>query len=100
MPGSLDPLGPVTITARDIYDAVIETRGQVGRLVDQVATMANDLADHEARLRRLEDVRPGPRISELYERVRGIEARLFPLPVLAVLLAAASLGVAIFAQGR
>lgn len=86
-----DPLGPVTITARDIYDALISLQEKVGRLVDQGASNADDIRDHEARLRVVEDARPGPRIKDLETRVRAVEARLWPLPAAAVLLSLAAL---------
>lgn len=89
MPG-IDPLGPVVITARDIYDAVVSTRDQVGRMADQVAALAGDVSDHETRLRALEDVRPGPRLADLAADVRDIKARQWPLPAAALVVAAAS----------
>lgn len=90
-----DPLGPVLITARDVYDVVVATRDQVGRLVDQVGDVKGDVVDHETRLRRLEDVRPQPRIASLEERLRGVEARLWPLPALALLMSAGSVALTV-----
>lgn len=92
---SSDPLGPVVITSRDIYDALIRLQETVSRLVDQNVGHADDIRDHETRLRAVEDVRPAPRIKDLEERVRGVEARLWPLPAASLLIAAASLAVAL-----
>lgn len=89
MPGA-DPLGPVVITARDIYDAVVSTRDQVGRMADQVAALAGDVSDHETRLRSLEDVRPGPRLADLAADVRDLKARQWPLQAAGLLLSGAA----------
>ena len=67
-----DPLGPVVITSRDIYDALIRLQETVGRLVDQGVGHTDDIRDHEQRLRSLERGR-------------------WPLPSLALLLSAAAL---------
>jgi TolA-binding protein len=76
---SSEPLGPVTIGAREIYDELRSVSGKVDQLgskVDQVASahedMRADLTDHEARIRVLERGR-------------------WPLPSLAALIALASL---------
>jgi len=90
-----DPLGSVVITARDIYDALIRLQEAVSRLVDQSVGHADDIRDHETRLRTVEDVRPAPRIKELEERMRAVEARQWPLPAASLLIAVASLGVAL-----
>jgi hypothetical protein len=57
----LDPLGPVTIGAREIYDQLLATDRKVDGIRGEVAQVANghgeltkDLADHEARIRNLE----------------------------------------------
>ena len=67
-----DPLGPVSITAREIYDRVV----LIGALVERVSLQLTDLAsrasDHEQRLRRLESGR-------------------WPLPALAALLSLAAI---------
>ncbi|HEY9415613.1 MAG TPA: hypothetical protein VIQ30_12695 [Pseudonocardia sp.] len=67
-----DPLGPVVITSRDIYDALVRLTETVNKLVGQDAGHTADLHDHEQRLRALERGR-------------------WPLPALAVLLSAAAL---------
>ncbi len=73
---SLEPLGGVTITSREIYDAVVRLTGRVDVLITQQGEASKDLQDHENRLRVLERAR-------------------WPLPSLAALLAVASLAVAI-----
>jgi hypothetical protein len=64
--------GPVVITARDVYDAVILLKSQVERLVDQNIEMSGDVKDHEQRIRTLERAR-------------------WPLPTLSALIAVAAL---------
>lgn len=64
-------LGPVVITAREVYDAVMSLKGSVDKLVDQHADAEKQLGDHEARLRVLERAR-------------------WPLPSLAVLVSLAA----------
>lgn len=83
-----DPLGPVHIGAREIYDKLLDVGGKVDRLdgkVEQTAgahsEMAKDLSDHEARLRTLERSR-------------------WPLPSLAALVALASLILALITLTR
>lgn len=67
-----DPLGPVLITSREIYDQLVRVAAAVDRVSNQLVDMAQDLHDHETRLRALERAR-------------------WPLPALAVLVAMASL---------
>jgi hypothetical protein len=67
-----DPLGPVVITAREIYDQLIRVAAAVERLVGQLDEQARDVHDHETRLRSLERGR-------------------WPLPALAVLVSIAAL---------
>ncbi|WP_213452904.1 hypothetical protein [Rhizomonospora bruguierae] len=100
-----DPLGPVQITPRDIYDQMVAVRDQmvavrsaVERLADRAESTSRDLTDHEQRLRLVEDVRPGPRIRDLEERMRSVEARLWPLPTVSVLLALAALALSIITR--
>lgn len=85
----LDPLGPVQIGAREIYDQLLQTDRKVDAVRSEVAQVARahgelvaDLTDHEARIRTLERGR-------------------WPLPSVAALIALASLIVAIwsFIQG-
>jgi len=89
---SADPLGPVQISARDIYDELRGVRVLVERLADRLESTAQNVNDHEQRLRQIEDVRPGPRIKDLEERMRLVEARQWPLPTVSVLIALAALG--------
>ncbi len=76
-----DPLGPVVVTAREIYDQLVRLTTAVGDLASQLgqvvtsqaelkAEVKGDFADHETRLRSLERGR-------------------WPLPALAVLISAA-----------
>ncbi|WP_435109916.1 hypothetical protein [Nocardiopsis synnemataformans] len=53
-----DPFSGV-ITARDVYDVVRETQGDVRRSLDRLTTVENAQADHETRLRALERWRWG-----------------------------------------
>ena len=89
---SQDPLGPVQISARDIYDELRGVRVLVERLADRLESTAQSVTDHEQRLRQIEDVRPGPRIQDIEARLRAVEARQWPLPTLSVLIALAALG--------
>lgn len=75
MSGAPDPVGPVTIGAREIYDLLVDLRGQVSRLADQHAGTTDDVKDHEA-------------------RIRSLERRQWPLPTLAVLVSVAAIVVA------
>lgn len=59
-----EPLGPVVIGPREIYDAVVRLQGSVDRLADQQAAVRVELADHEQRLRAGERLRwPLPALS-------------------------------------
>lgn len=77
--GAPDPLGPVVITPRDIYEALIRLTETVNRLVDQSASHVEDIRDHEARIRTLERAR-------------------WPLPSLAVVVSIASLAIPLVAH--
>jgi len=74
-----DPLGPIVITSREVYDAVVRLTGRVDVLISQQTTHQAEIADHENRLRVLERAR-------------------WPLPSLAVVVALGSLGVTLFAR--
>lgn len=84
-------LGPVEITAREIYDRVV----LVGALVERVSLQLTDLgtktADHEQRLRDLEAHRLGERVDDHDQRLRRLESGRWPLPALAVLVSVAAL---------
>ncbi|WP_427422651.1 hypothetical protein [Lysinibacillus fusiformis] len=73
----MEPLGGVIITSREIYDAVVRLTGRVDVLIEQQGQTQHDIQDHEGRLRSLEKGR-------------------WPLPSAALLVAIASVGVAIF----
>lgn len=62
----MDPLGGVTITSREIYDAVVRLTGRVDVLIEQQTRTASEVRDHEARLRTLERSRwPIPTVTAL-----------------------------------
>ncbi len=50
-------LGPIVITSREVYDAVVRLTGRVDVLIAQQQVMAASDADHESRLRVLERAR-------------------------------------------
>lgn len=70
------PLNGVTITAREIYDAVVRLTGRVDVLIEQQTATRGQVQDQEARLRSLERAR-------------------WPLPAASVLIALAALGAAV-----
>lgn len=72
-----DPLGPVYIGAREIYDKLVIVDASVRRVSDQITDLAQDVKDHEVRLRALEKAR-------------------WPLPALAILVSMASLALTMF----
>lgn len=75
-----DPgMGPITITAREVYDAVVRLTGRVDVLISQQSTTQGEVQDHESRLRSLEKAR-------------------WPLPSVAVLLSITALLVPIFSR--
>ena len=67
-----DPLGPVIIGAREIYDSLQKAVGLLERSINRIDDHDGDLKDHETRLRALERAR-------------------WPLPTLSVLVAIAAL---------
>jgi hypothetical protein len=67
-----DPLGPIVITAREVYDAVVRLTGRVDVLINQQSMTQQEVLDHETRLRSLEKAR-------------------WPLPSLALLLSVGAL---------
>ncbi|MFD6771063.1 hypothetical protein ACFWC6_33135 [Micromonospora chalcea] len=78
---SPDPIGPVLITSRDIYDALVRLTDTVNRLVSQDTSHVDDLRDHEQRLRSLERGR-------------------WPLPALAAVVSIAALILAALQYGN
>lgn len=78
MPGP-DPLGDplaVRITGREIYDAVVRLTGRVDVLIEQQTAIRQDVQDHE-------------------QRLRAVEARLWPLPAASLLVALTALAVGV-----
>lgn len=80
---ALDPLGPVTIGAREIYDQLIQTDrkvdkidGKVEQIDGKVDGVVAEVADHE-------------------NRIRSLERNRWPLPSLAALFGFASLVIAV-----
>jgi len=73
-----DPLGPVVIGAREVYDAVMRLTALVDRLSGQHTDAEGDLRDHEA-------------------RIRALERGRWPLPSLAALCGLAALVVSVLA---
>lgn len=69
---SSDPLGPVIIGAREIYDQLVRAVAAIERVSGQITDLAQDVHDHETRIRSLEKAR-------------------WPLPSLAVLVSVAAL---------
>lgn len=67
-----DPLGPIVVTSRDIYDELVRMRQAVDRLVDRHDALERDSQDHEA-------------------RIRSLERGRWPLPSIAAIAAIASL---------
>jgi hypothetical protein len=72
----MEPLGGVTITAREIYEAVIRLTGRVDVLIEQHADTRGDVKDHE-------------------ERLRSLERARWPLPSLAAIISLIALGVGV-----
>jgi hypothetical protein len=70
-----EPLGPVVIGAREIYDAVVRMGGKLDLVAEQHTETRAEVRDHEARIRVLERAR-------------------WPLPSLAALISIASLVIA------
>lgn len=66
----------VTITMREVYDAVLRLEGKVGVLTEQLTSSSHTLKDHE-------------------NRIRSIEKARWPLPTLSVLTSVAALVIAI-----
>lgn len=73
-----DPLGPVVVTARDIYEELVLVRRSVDQLVGDHQDAEEKLRDHEA-------------------RIRALERGRWPLPSLAALCALAAVVVSVLA---
>lgn len=74
-----DPMSGITITAREVYDAVVRLTGRVDVLIAQQGQTQQEVQDHESRLRSLERAR-------------------WPLPSAAALLSLAALIIPLFAR--
>lgn len=83
----MEPLGGITITAREIYDAVVRLTGRVDVLIVQHADMQQDLQQHEQRA--------DARYADHEGRLRSLEKARWPLPSLAAAVSIAALVVAI-----
>lgn len=85
-----DPLGPVVITGREIYDQMVRVGDAVaglGTKVDRLADAHNETkAQHQ---REIAEVKSDQLDHET--RIRSIERRLWPLPTLAILFSAGAL---------
>lgn len=90
-----DSLGSAQIGAQQIYDLALATSVKVDVLLTQHSELAKDSADHEVRIRAVEEVRAAGRLAKLEDDVDGLKARQWPLPAASLLIAAAALAVAI-----
>ena len=88
-----DPLGPVHIGAREIYDAVVRVGSAVERLTDQHADVERTVDQHDTQLRGLGGA--PERLVDHEDRLRVLESARWPLPAAGVLLALAALTVAV-----
>lgn len=92
-PHTTDPLGPVHIGAREIYDAVVRVGNAVERLTDQHADIERTVDQHDTQLRGLTGV--PDQITDHEGRLRVLESARWPLPAAGVLIALAALVVAL-----
>jgi len=83
----VEPLGGITITAREIYDAVVRLTGRVDVLIEQHNNLQADLQQHEQRA--------DGRHNDHETRLRALERARWPLPSAAVLVSVAALALAI-----
>lgn len=83
----MDPLGPVVITGREIYDAVVRLTGRVDVLIEQQNTTARDLQDHEKV--------SASTHADFESRLRSLERARWPLPSLAAAVSLAALAMTI-----
>jgi hypothetical protein len=72
-------LDPVTITGKEIYEAVVKLTGAVDRLAGMHDGTARTIRDHE-------------------DRLRVLEAARWPLPSLAIVVSLGALAAALFAR--
>lgn len=78
-----DPLGPVVITAREIYDQMVRVVAAVEKLIAGLEEQRRDLHDHQAVQQNQHQ--------DHESRLRALEKARWPLPALAVLVALAAL---------
>lgn len=83
----MEPLGGITITAREIYDAVVRLTGRVDVLIEQHNNVVSDLQQHEQRA--------DARYADHEGRLRSLEKARWPLPSLAAVVSVAALAVAV-----
>lgn len=93
VPHTTDPLGPVHIGAREIYDAVVRVGNAVERLTDQHADIERQVDQHDDQLRALTGT--PERLTDHEGRLRVLESARWPLPAAGVLIALAALAVAL-----
>ncbi|EEP73494.1 hypothetical protein MCAG_03821 [Micromonospora sp. ATCC 39149] len=86
-----DPLGPVQIGAREIYDAVVRVGTAVERLTDQHADIERTVDGHDEQLRLLTPV--PAQVIDHESRLRALESARWPLPAASLLVALAALAV-------
>lgn len=92
----LSPHVVVTITMREVYDAVLTLTGRVDAVLARQDETARDVADHETRLRALEQASvPPSAVARLDERTSALERARWPLPSLAALTALGALVLAL-----
>jgi hypothetical protein len=73
-----DPLGPVMITGREIYDAVMRLVGRVDVLIAQHDATVRDQQDHEKATAAAH--------TDFETRLRSLERRQWPLPTASMLI--------------
>ena len=86
----------ITITSREIYDAVVRLTGRVDVLIEQQSSTHSEVQDHENRLRSLEHVAASKESIQDHEgRLRSLERSRWPLPSVAVLLSLGAIVIAL-----
>lgn len=79
----MDPLGPVVITAREIYDQGARTAELVKSVAVTLTNLQQDLSEHQQAQGKIN--------SDVEARLRSLEKARWPLPALAVLVSLAAL---------
>lgn len=80
-----DPLGPVVITAREIYDQLVRLTTAVEGLLKDHGALVQRLTEYDKDLEKLD------------KRVQAIESRQWPIPTVAVLVSLIGVGIALAA---